>query len=488
MMEDRIAVRLQAVSKKYRLFGSKKERLLEALHPFHKTYHKEFWALRDINLEIPYGHTVGILGLNGSGKSTLLQIISSVLRPTSGTVTVNGRVAALLELGAGLNPELTGRENAIMNSAIMGFDSERTMKRMEEIEVFADIGEFFDQPMKIYSSGMYMRVAFATSIFVDPDILIIDEALAVGDGKFAEKCYSRIRKFKDDGKTILLVTHDRSTVPRICDLGVLLHRGQIVETGEAKRIVDLYTEIMAFGDLSASPAAPSGKDTATFTADGAQFDASAAQSVPEGAPSAGEPGARSDPGGQRIPDGVRAYFDTQGGDDGRRNPTYNKYEYRFGNGNASITDYCVVQDSATNPVSVRNDRPIDIYIKIVFRAMIEKPIVGMTVTSSQGVLVFATHSRWLGVETALANVGDVRVYRVSMTPRLGPGDWFLELAVAENYLDMCDVRSKIVHLTVTSMAMFDGLAMLDAAFTELRDRDLSRFPATAAVSGTGDVP
>ena len=187
--------------------------------------------MKDIDLEVPPGHTVGILGLNGSGKSTLLQIVSAVLKPTVGTVTVRGRIAALLELGAGLNPELTGRENVLMNSAMMGFDRDRKLRRMEEIEAFADIGQFFDQPMKTYSSGMYMRVAFASSIFVDPDILIIDEALSVGDGKFAEKCFSRIRKFREDGKTILLVTHDRGTIPRLCDMGVLLHRGRLVESG-----------------------------------------------------------------------------------------------------------------------------------------------------------------------------------------------------------------------------------------------------------------
>lgn len=471
-MDDPIAVRLEAVSKKYRLFGSKKDRLLEALHPFRKTFHKEFWALKDISLEIPRGHTVGILGLNGSGKSTLLQIISSVLRPTSGTVTVTGRIAALLELGAGLNPELTGRENVVMNSAIMGFDSERTLKRMEEIEAFADIGEFFDQPMKTYSSGMYMRVAFATSIFVDPDILIIDEALAVGDGKFAEKCFSRIRRFREDGKTILLVTHDRSTIPRLCDLGVLLHRGRMLEMGEAKRIVDLYTEIMAFGDLSTSPHSAAAKDVAAPVgeAEGAKNEISPAPGRPGPTPPAGAAAPRGVPVRDKFPDEVRAYFDARENDDCRRNPTYNKYEHRFGNGNASIDNYCIVQDGRINSVPVMNDRPIDIYVKIAFKAALDNPLVGISVTSSQGVLVFSTHSGWLSARTASVQAGDVRIYRLSLMPRLGPGDWFVEIAVAENSLDMCDVRSKVIHLTVTSTGFFDGLAQLDAAFAEMDQR------------------
>lgn len=457
MSDQPVAVRLEGVSKKYRLFGSKRERILEAFHPFRRTYHREFWALRNINLEIPTGHAVGIVGLNGSGKSTLLQIIASVLRPTTGSVTINGRVAALLELGAGLNPELSGRENVIMNSAVMGFDRDRTLMRMEEIERFADIGEFFDQPMKTYSSGMYMRVAFATSIFVDPDILIIDEALSVGDGKFAEKCFARIRKFREDGKTILLVTHDRSTVPRLCDTGVLLHKGQLVETGPAKRIVDLYAEIMAFGDL----ANPSPAVTATDEADAALGDSS----IPTGA---------AVPEEQLMPRDDRAFAPSlrdfivgSPPHNLSQNPTYNKYEHRFGNGHASIVDFRVVQDGAINPVPVRNDRPLDVYVKVSFQERLERPLVGLTITSAQGVVVFSTHSGWLGVRTEATHPGETRIYKFSFVPKLNSGDWFVELAVAENPADMCDVRSKVIHLSMTSTVSFDGLALLHMKLAEI---------------------
>jgi lipopolysaccharide transport system ATP-binding protein len=440
-MTNSVAVRLEGVSKKYRLFRSARERILEALHPFRKTYHREFWALRDINLEIPRGQTVGILGLNGSGKSTLLQIISSVLRPTTGNVLVNGRVAALLELGGGLNPQLSGRENVVMSSAIMGFDRDRTLSRMEEIERFADIGEFFDQPMKTYSSGMYMRVAFAISIFVDPDVLVIDEALAVGDGKFAEKCFARIRKFREEGKTILLVTHDRSTVPRLCDSGVLLHRGRLVETGPAKRIVDLYTEIMAFGDLG-RPASAQADETVPEVQALPQDDSELAPPLTE-------------------------FVARRGPPDLSLNPTYNKYEHRFGNGHASIADFCVVQEGAINPVPVRNDRRLDIYLKVRFQQPVERPLVGLTITSSQGVAVFSTHSGWLGVKTGAARSGETRLFRFSFVPKLNTGDWFVELAVAESPADMCDVRSKVIHLSMTSATSFDGLTLLDTKFAEL---------------------
>jgi lipopolysaccharide transport system ATP-binding protein len=456
-MTNPIAVRLEGISKKYRLFRSKRERILEALHPFRKTYHREFWALEDINLEIQSGSTVGILGLNGSGKSTLLQIISSVLRPTTGTVFVQGRIAALLELGAGLNPQLSGRENVMMSSAIMGFDRERTLGRMEEIERFADIGEFFDQPMKTYSSGMYMRVAFATSIFVDPDILIVDEALAVGDGKFAEKCFARIRKFRESGKTILLVTHDRSTIPRLCDTGVLLHRGKLVETGSAKRIVDLYTEIMAFGDLVGPRLDVAASDLANTDA-------------------APDVQAASQDDSELVPQ-LRDFLEGRGSRDLSQNPTYNKYEHRFGDGRASIVDFCTVQERTVNPVPVRNDRLLDVYVKVRFQEALDRPLVGLTITSSQGVVLFSTHSGWLGIKTSAASPGEVRIFKFSFVPKLNSGDWFIELAVAENSADMCDVRSKAIHLNMTSAVTFDGLAPLDVNFSQITASPFEAMPA-----------
>ena len=441
------AVQLQGVSKKYRLFRSNRERVLEALHPFRKSYHKEFWALRDIDLEIPTGSAVGILGLNGSGKSTLLQIICSVLRPTTGTVSVNGRVAALLELGAGLNPELSGRENVVMSSTIMGYDRERTLLRMEEIERFADIGEFFDQPMKTYSSGMYMRVAFATSIFVDPDILIVDEALSVGDAKFAEKCFAKIRRFREDGKSILIVTHDRTTVPRICDMGVLLHRGRLLETGPAARIVDLYTEILAFGDLK-----PGAGPEATH----AEMEVPAVTAPLRPAPP--------------VPDErVAEIFEAAAAERLGANPLYNKYEHRFGNQQATIEGFCVVQDGVINPASIRATRPMDLYVRVAFHDSLAEPLVGLTITSSQGVAVYSTHSGWLGAKARPVGPGDVRLFRFSFEPRLYQGDWFVELAVAANQVDMCDVRSKMIHLSVSATPGFSGFVRLDTTFRDLSE-------------------
>ncbi|WP_420267260.1 ABC transporter ATP-binding protein, partial [Candidatus Magnetominusculus dajiuhuensis] len=201
-MPEEIAISVKNVSKKYRLFKSHNERFMEMLHPFKKKYHKEFWALKDVSFDIKRGSTVGIIGRNGSGKSTLLQIICGVLKPTVGEITVNGRISALLELGAGFNPEMTGRQNVIMNGVVHGLSNKEINSKIPEIQEFADIGEFFDQPVKLYSSGMFVRLAFAASVNVDPDILIIDEALAVGDAKFQHKCYNKLMEFQDSGNTL----------------------------------------------------------------------------------------------------------------------------------------------------------------------------------------------------------------------------------------------------------------------------------------------
>lgn len=450
-MSEQIAVALRNVSKMYRLFASKSDRVREALNPFRRTYHREFWALKDITLDIPRGHTVGILGLNGSGKSTLLQIISSVLQPTSGSVQVNGKVAALLELGAGFNPELTGRENVILNGTILGLGREEIAARMDEIQTFADIGEFFDQPMKTYSSGMFMRVAFSTALYVDPEILIIDEALSVGDAKFQEKCFRRFKAFQDAGKTILFVTHDRSAVPRLCNLGILLHQGQLVMLGEPGRVVELYGEILAFGSIRMQEAQDR---NATGTRS------------PDHEPS--RPDARSsDPKEQEQPCRAEAHAfvsDMSPEDRCHLNPTYNKYEHRYGNERAAIIDYLLVQGPRINPTAVETGRTLDVYIKIRFEAEIQNPLIGLSVQNKEGVLVYGTHSGWLGARTPDVASGSVHTYRFSVRPSLNVGPWFFQLAVAETQADMCDLRSNVVYVEVMPSSPFDGLAMLDTSF------------------------
>ncbi len=244
-MEKNLAISVQDVTKIYRLYDKPIDRLLEAMSITKKTYHKKFFALDKISFEIEKGTTVGIIGTNGSGKSTILKIITGVLNPSSGSVEVNGNISALLELGAGFNMDYTGIENIYMNGTMMGFGREEMEKKLPEILEFADIGDFVHQPVKTYSSGMFVRLAFALAINVEPEILIVDEALSVGDVFFQAKCYKKMDEIRQKGTTILMVTHDMGSVIKYCDKVILLNKGSFVAEGKAGEIVDLYKKILA---------------------------------------------------------------------------------------------------------------------------------------------------------------------------------------------------------------------------------------------------
>ena len=240
-MGEEIAISLKNVSKCFKRYARPVDRLKELLL-LGKSYSQEFWALQDISFEIMKGETMGIIGRNGAGKSTLLQLICGTLTPSSGEVQVNGRVAALLELGAGFNPEFTGRENVYMNGAIMGLSKLEVDERFENIAAFADIKDFIDQPVKTYSSGMYVRLAFASAIHVNPDILIVDEALAVGDMFFQAKCMARMRQMIESGVTVLFVSHDTGSVKSLCERTVYLKDGGLHALGKSGEIVDSYIQ------------------------------------------------------------------------------------------------------------------------------------------------------------------------------------------------------------------------------------------------------
>jgi lipopolysaccharide transport system ATP-binding protein len=234
------AVEIQNLTKIYRIYADPKDRLKEYLSRGRRRYHQEFCALRDVSFRAQVGSTVGLIGDNGAGKSTLLQLVAGTLRPTAGTVRVTGRISTILELGTGFNPEFTGRENAVMNGAIMGIGQREMERRLPEIAAFAEIGEFLDRPVKMYSTGMFLRLAFAVATSVDPDVLIIDEALSVGDQYFTKKCIDRIEQFRKAGKTILFCSHSLYQVRLICDHVIWLHQGQVAAQGEAPGVIDAY--------------------------------------------------------------------------------------------------------------------------------------------------------------------------------------------------------------------------------------------------------
>ncbi|MGC2063327.1 MAG: ATP-binding cassette domain-containing protein [Thermodesulfovibrionales bacterium] len=239
-ISSEIAISVKKISKIYHLYDSPKQRLKEALHPLRKKYHRDFWALRDVSFDVKKGEVVGIIGRNGSGKSTLLQMICGILLPSEGIVTVNGRISALLELGTGFNPEYTGRQNIYMNGTLLGFTRDQMDEKFQAIERFADIGEFIEQPVKTYSSGMFVRLAFAAAVSVDPDILIIDEALAVGDVFFRQKCYKRFEDMRSKGVTVILVSHAMTEIAEFCDRVVLLEKGALYFIGHASEGVKRY--------------------------------------------------------------------------------------------------------------------------------------------------------------------------------------------------------------------------------------------------------
>jgi lipopolysaccharide transport system ATP-binding protein len=247
MSSNDVAIRVQGLSKCYEIYTVPRDRLKQfVLPPLQrlvgqpsKKYFREFWALKDVSFEVKKGETIGIIGRNGSGKSTLLQMICGTLNPTSGSIQTHGRVAALLELGSGFNPEFTGRENVYMNAAVLGLSTAQIDARFDDIAAFADIGDFIEQPVKTYSSGMMVRLAFAVIAHVDADILVVDEALSVGDAFFAQKCMRFIRAFIEAG-TVLFVSHDTGAVVNLCNKGILLNHGQVVETGTPKDIAERY--------------------------------------------------------------------------------------------------------------------------------------------------------------------------------------------------------------------------------------------------------
>lgn len=251
-----IAIEADSLSKCYRIFDSPRDRLLQGLWGRGRQLYREFWALRNISFQLPRGQTLGVVGRNGSGKSTLLQLLCNTLTPTTGTIKVQGRVGALLELGSGFNPEFSGRENVILNASVLGLSQQQIEAKLDAILAFADIGSFIDQPVKTYSSGMVVRLAFAVQAHIDPDILVVDEALAVGDEMFQKKCYAHLERLKERGTSILLVTHSCPQIIQHCDQALLLHKGIPRMLSEPARVTVTYQRLINASDAEWDAAFP----------------------------------------------------------------------------------------------------------------------------------------------------------------------------------------------------------------------------------------
>jgi lipopolysaccharide transport system ATP-binding protein len=429
-----IAIRLTGLSKKYRLFDNPRQRLKEALDPRGRTYHKDFWALRDISLTIPKGHTIGILGRNGSGKSTLLQIITSVLQPTAGTVEVNGRIAALLELGAGFDPEFTGRDNVRQYGRIQGLEPAEIEARLPKIEEFAGIGEFFDREVKTYSSGMFARLAFAAAIHVDPDILILDEILAVGDARFQQRCLRRIQEMKQAGCTILFVSHNTEQVLKLCDVAALLDQGRLLAYGTALHTVNEYHDIL-YGRKD--PSASRG------TAETPQVEHSSSSELPPGA---------------------RAFVN--GNSDLRERAYYNPSEGRLGSGEAEITDILVTVGGRELQGTLEGTEHLSFWIKVKYTEPVSAPRVGWGIVTPEGIMVSGSNSLSRRVRLPDARGGELAVYRVDIHLNLCGGEYFLNFGISTYDppdWHFIDTRRSIIHLTVRKNEAASGFVDLPAS-------------------------
>jgi homopolymeric O-antigen transport system ATP-binding protein len=445
---DSVAISVRNVSKKYRLFNSPKERLWETLHPFNKKYHHEFWALKKIDFQIPKGATVGIVGQNGSGKSTLLKLICSVLKPTTGSLQVNGDISALLSLGAGLNPKFTGRDNVLFKGSLMGIPANELKRRMGDIEAFADIGEFFNQPLQIYSSGMMLRLAFAIAINVDPEILVIDEVIAVGDAKFRQKCFQKFQEYQESGKTILLTTHDTGTILRHCDHALLLNKGSLIEAGKPKDVISRYLNILE----DKSPERPQG---GTENANLEKTQASLTFSK----------------GDQSLLHKFFQHIPPQDNCPSRN--SYNKNEKREGFDRAEIVDYLIACNNTFDPENIYSGELIDIYIKAKFHEAVDFPLMGVAIKTVEGVLIYGFNSFHTKNKFSAAQKGDIVIGKFSLKLKLNQGDYFFDLGVdlketeeSNKYVNL-DRRCAAVHLKVLERNQFFGLADFEADFDQM---------------------
>ena len=412
-----VAIRVDDVSKLYKLYDKPSDRLKESLGLTRKKLYKEHYALHNVSFDVKRGETVGIIGTNGSGKSTILKIITGVLNPSGGHVEIDGRISALLELGAGFNMEYTGIENIYLNGTMIGFSREEIDAKMQDILDFADIGDFVHQPVKTYSSGMFVRLAFAVAINIDPEILIVDEALSVGDVFFQAKCYKKFEDFKKMGKTILFVSHDLGSISKYCDRVVLLNRGKKLAEGTPKEMVSMYKRIMVNQDKAEEIAAH-------------QMDMSSLEEDDE----------------KEIKE---AACEGQWKNHYNLNPDVDEY----GNGAAEIEDFAIIDENGNYTNAIVKGTRFRLKSKVKFKQDVHDPIFTYTFKNIQGVAITGTNTMYEKKDVPLAKEGETYVATFEQDMFLQGGEYLLsmsctgyrdgEFQVDHRLYDVCNVTLPI---------------------------------------------
>jgi ABC-type polysaccharide/polyol phosphate transport system ATPase subunit len=403
------AIVVSEITKVYRLYDSPTDRLKEALHPLSKKYHRDFYALNDISFQVETGETVGIIGRNGSGKSTLLKIIAGVLTPTKGNLAVKGKVSALLELGAGFNVELSGMENIHFSGTIMGYSKNEMNAKLDDILGFADIGEFIHQPVKTYSSGMFVRLAFAVAINVDPEVLIVDEALAVGDARFQLKCFKMLDRFREMGKTILFVSHDLGSVKRMCSRAILLENGELIAQAEPNRIVNIYSKLI----------------TSDRSGKSVKADIAALNIQEKGyASRENHESLKNDQSSNSL---VRDEQATALLLDERRNQQVSGNEFSYGGVDGIIKSVAVTDDTNTPRTVFTTGERFKIHMVAEAYTDIIDPIYAMTIKDVRGQEIYGTNTLFINQATRDVSKGQELRITFDQPMNIMPGDYFISL-------------------------------------------------------------
>ncbi len=404
------AIRVSNLEKVYKLYDRPSDRMKEALGLSKKKRYKEHHALSKVNMVVYQGETVGIIGTNGSGKSTILKIITGVLNPTSGKVTVNGRISALLELGAGFNMEYNGIENIYLNGTMIGFSEKEIDEKLDAILEFADIGDYVYQPVKTYSSGMFVRLAFAVAINIEPEILIVDEALSVGDVFFQAKCYHKFEEFKKMGKTILFVSHDLSSISKYCDRVVLLNQGVKLGEGSPKEMIDIYKRV-----LVGQYAVPEDRENLL---DDQELNAAAAAKA-----------------GGSVPLGV------------------NPEALEYGTNAAKITEYFMTDEAGVHTTAVIKGQEFTLHMRVEFMEDIPAPIFAFTIKNIKGTEITGTNTMVEKSFLDAVRAGECKEITFRQKMSLQGGEYLLSLGVTGYEQDMFQVYHRlydVLNLTVIS--------------------------------------